>query len=367
MSARRFSSVGRVVVGGSFAVLVSGFPAGALASHSDASLVVLSGAQRVNGGEHVCFVLDEPGEDRVNVRVTLQFDSRTPRGRVQLDGMRSPRFDERDESFDFWVSPRGYHRVELDMEDPATLRYMTLTTNRTPIEQVSCSVNDDVGTTYQVDPYPWSVDQLERPGDRVEPIDNDRDGVPERYRVHRENNSRTDSRVRYGGVLPSGTPIDLVLDQRITSRSAYRGQLVTARVAHDVRADGRTVMPAGTRVEGHVTQVKDAGHFGRSILVLDFDRVRHPDGSEDDISATVQELGPGSGGKQAGIIAGSAVGGALLGKVLGGDSQDALLGALVGGGIAAGSIAANPGETVVLPEGSTITIKLDNTATIHDR
>jgi hypothetical protein len=358
-------------MGGAVALLVGGFPVGALANHSDAVLVVLSGAQRVTGGEHSCFVLDESDQDRVNVRVTLHFDSRVPRGRVQLDGMRSPRFDERDENFDFWVSPRGSHRVELDMDDPATLRFMSLTTDRTPIEQISCSMGEELGQTYGVDRSPWSVNQLERNQDRYEPIDQDHDGVPDRYYRNRDGSNRprqvADSRTRYGGVLPSGTPIDLVLDQRLTTRNAYRGQLVTAHVANDVRADGRTVLEAGTRVEGHVTQVKDAGHFGRSIMVLSFDRVRHPDGSQDDIHATVQEVGPGSGGKQAGIIAGSAVGGAVLGKVLGGDDHDAVLGALVGGGIAAGSIAAKPGESVVLPEGSMITIRLDGSASIGER
>ena len=38
---------------------------------------------------------------------------------------------------------------------------------------------------------------------------------------------------------------------------------------------------------------------------------------------------------------------------------DAALGALLGGAIAAGSIAAEPGESVVLPAGTVLTVGLD--------
>ena len=54
----------------------------------------------------------------------------------------------------------------------------------------------------------------------------------------------------------------------------------------------------------------------------------------------------------------------MLGRVLGGDDEDALLGAIVGGSIAAGTIAANPGEPIVLRAGTVLTVSLDTSARV---
>jgi hypothetical protein len=308
--------------------------------------------------------------------VRVRFKGAVPRGHVTLDGAKSAAFRERSEEFAFVVDPRGTHRVELVLDERATIDWLSVASTESTIIQESCS-NYEFDSRRRVDlavDQPESVNRFEteeerraREAEERRRRDEDlrRDEERRREETGYPTTSYPDTRPASGAgaVIPAGTEMSLTLQNEIDTRNAYVGQNFTTTLDHDVLVNGKVALPSGTRVEGHVVETQDAGRFGRSKLKLGFDRATLRDGTSVPLQGTVQRLGKGSAAKQGGIIAGSAVGGAILGKVLGG-SDGALLGAILGGGIAAGSIGAKEGEPIVVPAGSVLTISLDNNAQI---
>ena len=328
------------------------------AARAESSFDVVSGGEvQVQGGEQVCFTFDRDDLREVQVRVRVRFTSWVPRGRVELDDIAGASFREPSEELVFWVDPRGVHRLKLVLEESATVDLLQLVTGSVRIEQQNCRLYEQ-RTERQVEdaPPPEPTNRLGRPEpEPAPPIENGREPEANRPPTPAPEPTSLD-----GGRLPAGTSLELALESELDTRRSYAGQSFTARLLQPARAEGRTVLPEGTLIRGRVTESKDAGRFGRSRLTLAFERVSLPDGREVPMSASLQRLGRGSAKKQGGIIAGSALGGALLGQVLGGDSESTLLGAAIGGAIAAGSIAAEPGEPIVLPPETILTIALDS-------
>jgi hypothetical protein len=338
------------------------------------SFTIVSGGVQVRGGEAACFRLTDTSVTSDRLLVRVRFTGAVPRGYVTLDGARSAAFRERSEEFAFVIDPRGTHRVELKLEERSTIDWLSVTSTESAIAQESCAsyeadtsrrVDLEVGSAEQVNRFETEEERRAREAEERRREDDRRRWEDER-RATTPRDDGYSSRVpaNAGMVVPAGTEESMTLQGDIDTRTAYVGQNFAATLDHDVVVDGRVAIPNGTRVEGHVVETQDAGRFGRSKLNLGFDRAVLDDGRVVPVQGTVQRLGKGSAGKQAGIIGGSAVGGALLGKILGGDDKDALLGAVVGGAIAAGSIAAKEGESIVVPAGSVVTISLDNNAQI---
>ena len=168
--------------------------------------------------------------------------------------------------------------------------------------------------------------------------------------------------------VPQGTEVRLALDGPVGSSMSHVGDTFTARVTDPVIAGDRVAMPAGSIVHGRVSEVTPAkkGLSGKQgALGLTFDKVVTPSGFGAPVSAGWSGAGSGSGGKNAKIIGGTAVGGALLGKMLGKNSKDARVGAALGGAIGTGIAAGTKGEDVDLPAGSALTIKLEQPLTIQ--
>ena len=89
-----------------------------------------------------------------------------------------------------------------------------------------------------------------------------------------------DSRPRYsspqyadrGWTLPSDTVISVQMNSTLSSRTARVGDKFIATVTVPVYVNGQTVIPAGTIVEGRVTQVTPAKRMNRSGTIgIDFD------------------------------------------------------------------------------------------------
>ncbi len=113
---------------------------------------------------------------------------------------------------------------------------------------------------------------------------------------------------------------------------------MTARVTRDVAVDGRTAIPAGSRLEGNVTVVDHGGKFKnaarlgiRFMTVILADSTRVPIQTE-----TIFREGEPPGNAATSKIGASAVVGTILGAVLGG-KKGAAIGTTVG---AAGGTAA---------------------------
>jgi hypothetical protein len=143
----------------------------------------------------------------------------------------------------------------------------------------------------------------------------------------------------------------------VVSDTAAAGQTVTGRVATNVMVDGSTLVPAGARVQGSVSEVKPAKRFGGQAMVsVKFTSVSLSDGTTVPVEGGLAAYAKKDTAKDAGTIVGGTVGGAVLGKIIGKDDKDAAVGAVVGGGIAT-AIASRRGDEAYLPAGTDTTVQ----------
>jgi len=199
-----------------------------------------------------------------------------------------------------------------------------------------------------------SLDQVNRVRDRIRDLQNDID---------------TSLNRRWTGSgsmdLPEGTEITVRLEQALSSRTARVEDRVAATVARPVYVNNRMVIPAGTRVQGTVTQAEPAQRPSRGgRLNITFDRVLLDDGSTVNLNSRVVRVSEDIGSSD--TVKHGAIGGVLggiLGSVIGG-TKGALIGVLLGG--AGGAITAN-GDDVELPEGTVFTLQLDRPVTVMRR
>ena len=88
--------------------------------------------------------------------------------------------------------------------------------------------------------------------------------------------------------LPKGTKLNLVMADPLSTSSMQAGDMFSARLTHDVRVDGRTVLPSGTLVRGTVEKYKGTARLSRSaLLYLTFDHIVTGHGKQLPISAAV--------------------------------------------------------------------------------
>jgi hypothetical protein len=154
--------------------------------------------------------------------------------------------------------------------------------------------------------------------------------------------------------LANGSTFNAALNAPIDSKKAKPGDPVTAHTTEPAKSDGKTVMPRGTKLLGHVTQAsaRSNGESDSSLGVV-FDKAILKNGQEVPLNAGIQALASGQSAASAagsdidtfggaGASAGGAgrAGGRSGGSALGG------VGAVAGG--AAGAVtntAANVGST----------------------
>ena len=176
---------------------------------------------------------------------------------------------------------------------------------------------------------------------------------------------RNDIEVAYGyrytgpgeARLPEGTDFQVRLEQALSSKTARPEQRFDATVVRPVRIDNRIVVSPGALVRGVVRSVQPAQRPARGgRLELAFDRIQLDGRTWVDMQTRVvsmrENLDRSETARNAGI--GAALGG-ILGQVIGG-TKGAILGVLVGG---AGGAIASEGEEVELPEGTILTLRLE--------
>jgi hypothetical protein len=162
--------------------------------------------------------------------------------------------------------------------------------------------------------------------------------------------------------IPAGTSLAANLPEALSSENASVGDKVSATLKSPLIVGDRVVFPAGSTVEGRVSDVKSAKKGFKDTggaLSLQFDRITAPDGHSASISAGFTKVATGSAGKKAGIIGGSAVGGALLGKILGKDAKGA---AVVGGAIGTAVAGTTKGREAVIQPDEDIKVSLERSA-----
>lgn len=94
--------------------------------------------------------------------------------------------------------------------------------------------------------------------------------------------------------VPSGTQIPLQLKQAISTKTAKPGDAVYAETAFPITMDDRVVIPAGTYVQGRVSEVKRAGRVkGSAELLIHFTTLVYPSGYTAMLPGAVENM-PGA-------------------------------------------------------------------------
>ena len=178
--------------------------------------------------------------------------------------------------------------------------------------------------------------------------------------------------------VPAGTALMVKLETTLATFSNKPGDPFQGSLTQPVVVNGRTVIPAGARLEGRVTKVAEPRRIaGRPTIGIAPENLILPSGERFPINATLVDTDAGRGtdvnneGEFKGSghdrrdqveTGGGVAGGMLIGGLVGGP-----VGVLVGGVIGAGSgggywLSKHRGAT--LPSGTTLTIELNRPLTM---
>jgi len=180
-----------------------------------------------------------------------------------------------------------------------------------------------------------------------------------------------------GFVIPDGTRVVGVLDDRLSTRTAAVGDRFTMHVIEPPEFEGAII-------EGHISNVERSGRLtGRSQLTMNFDSVRLRDGRtynfgglvegvrdvngeivRVDTEGTIRDTSQTTTTEQRAAI-GTAVG-AIIGAIAGG-GKGAAIGAILGAGGGAGSVYVQGRNDLDLERGTEITIRAGAPASVAPR
>ena len=200
--------------------------------------------------------------------------------------------------------------------------------------------------------------------------------------------SAQDTRSRYdpqqygepSWTLPSDTVISVQMNGTLSSRTARVGDKFNATVTVPVYVNGRTVIPAGSIIEGRVTQVTPAKRMNRSGTIgIDFDDLVFPNGARVGLVGSLTSDDPetrrriddesrvsGEGNKRPSVfIGGGGAIGAVLGGIAGG-GKGAVLGGVVGAGAGVAGVLLSKGEEAQVPSGTPFGVQIKQPLIIRE-
>ncbi|HSE37891.1 MAG TPA: peptidoglycan-binding protein, partial [Blastocatellia bacterium] len=180
--------------------------------------------------------------------------------------------------------------------------------------------------------------------------------------------------------LPADTVINVQMNGTLSSRTAHVGDKFTATVTVPVYANGRTVIPAGSIIEGRVTQVTPAKRMNRSgTIAIDFDDLVFPNGASVGLVGILTSDDPetrkriddesrvsAEGNKRPVVFVG---GGGAIGAVLGGiagGGKGAAVGGAVGAGAGIASVLLSKGEEAQVPSGTPFGVQIKQPLVIRE-
>lgn len=166
--------------------------------------------------------------------------------------------------------------------------------------------------------------------------------------------------------LAAGTTITASTNAELRSNKNKVGDTITATVGSDVKDNsGRVVIPAGSEVVLKVTAIKESENKSDKTGTLTLQPTSvSMNGRSYPLSATIEGVTTELQGRStnAGDIAKPAAGaavGAVVGRVLGGSTKGAIIGGVLGGAVGAQRAVETKDRDVVLPQGTTVTLSLN--------
>jgi hypothetical protein len=166
-------------------------------------------------------------------------------------------------------------------------------------------------------------------------------------------------------VVPTGTRIRVRLAQTLSTKQNQTGDSFSGRLVSPITVDGQTVIPAGARASGVVTDSKGLGRFkGQAVLAIRLDSITSGGQTYPVRTSHVERVEQGKGKRSAVMTGGGAGLGAIIGGVAGG-GKGALVGGLLGGGGGAAGSAFTGNKDLVLPAESVVTFDLQRSLTVN--
>jgi hypothetical protein len=163
------------------------------------------------------------------------------------------------------------------------------------------------------------------------------------------------------------------LDTTLATFSNKPGDLFQGQLIHPVVLEGRTVIPAGTKIEGRVAKVTEPRRIsgrptikivpetlvlaGGERFLLDATLVDTNAGRDTDVNQEGEFKGAGHDRRDQVETGGGAAGGMLIGGLIGGP-PGIVIGGIVGAGSAGGHWHSKQ-RSATLPAGTTLTIELN--------
>jgi hypothetical protein len=178
--------------------------------------------------------------------------------------------------------------------------------------------------------------------------------------------------------LPAGTPLKVKLETTLATFMTKTGEPFSGRVMEPVVVSGKTVIPAGATVQGHVTKVNEPRRVaGKPTIAIHPETVVLPNGDKFNLSATLVDTSVRNGtdvneeGEFKGVghdrkdlmeIGAGTAGGMTVGGLAGGGK-----GVLVGGAIGATATVVHwlsKHKSAILPAGTELTMELNRPMTM---
>ncbi len=172
---------------------------------------------------------------------------------------------------------------------------------------------------------------------------------------------RTGPQVIYVTV-PSGRSAAVRLRSTLSSERNHAGDGFTATLATPLTANGRVVVPAGSRVFGHVMAASATGRGKhKARLAVRFDRLGLPNGRTVAISSRPLLFAAGGETKRDVALIGA---GTLVGGLIGHAAGSTAKGAIIGAGVGTGAALVARGKPVVLGSGAHLRLVLRNSVRV---
>jgi hypothetical protein len=171
--------------------------------------------------------------------------------------------------------------------------------------------------------------------------------------------------------VPVGTSLTFRVQETVSTESHAAGDVFMATLESDVTdPNGEILVPAGTRSRWMVAESSaSGGSDGEAVLAISLGAVEL-DGQWTSLEATVTDTDIRTGVRDtntetAAKVAVGAAAGAILGQIIGKNTGSTLKGA--GAGAVVGTVVAlsTRGSKATLPEGSTITVRLDEPVAVR--
>jgi hypothetical protein len=171
--------------------------------------------------------------------------------------------------------------------------------------------------------------------------------------------------------IPAGTVLRLRVNRGFGSDISRVEDSIPATLTRPVVIGGRTVLPAGSRASGYVSEATRPGKVkGRGRVAVRFTQITIPQERETYRMRTRSwvAVAPATKKKDALTIALPAAGGAALGAVIGG-KKGAGIGAAAGGGAGTATVLSTRGKDVRIGSGATLAVRLASplTVTVDER